>query len=261
MSKAVAKKESTEMVLADEMAELEGFGTEFEKDELAIPFLSVLQSMSPQVKKSDERYVDGAEEGHLFHTVLNRTFSKVYFIPCRFQHVVLQWKNRDTGGGLVASFEAGDPAIPAASQQERFMVVDDAPDTVLETTLQYVSLLFDEDMQPLGPGVISFKSSQLKYARRFNAALQARMLTRSDGSTFKAPIFSHVYSLQTFPERNDMGSWFSYKIGEGSVVSDSGMLRQALEFAKALREEKKVFVDNAVSDKSDESDESETLDI
>jgi len=246
MSKAIQEKQDTTLVQMNELSELEGFGTEFQKEELAVPFVSILQSMSPQLKKSNEKHVAAAEEGDLFHTVSNKAYKKLHFIPCKFQHALIQWRDRDAGaGGFVAAYEHGDPDIPAntkAADSQRLIVNDD-PTTYLENTLQYICLVFDEEGEPLGPSIISFKSSNLKYARRFNAALQSKMLSKSDGSKFRAPIFSHIYTLETRPERNDRGEWYSFKIGEGEFVKDPSALKDAMAFAESLAEDSKVFVE------------------
>tara|TARA_Y100001963_G_scaffold101588_1_gene139761 strand:- start:8027 stop:8800 length:774 start_codon:yes stop_codon:yes gene_type:complete len=242
MSKAVQKKDSTELML-DDLEGMEGFGAEFSKDETAIPFVKILQSMSPQCKKAEDEYVEGAEEGDLFHTVLNKSYKKMYFIPCRFQHTLIQWKNREQGGGFVAAYEVNDPAKPRTERQGNKDVCLDDPESYLENTMQYISLVYDEEGNELGPAVLSFKSSGLKYARRFNASLSAKKLRTSAGKEFRAPIFSHLYELTTMPERNDQGSWFSYKIGEGQVIKNPEALKEAMSFSKNLAEEKKVFVE------------------
>src|SRR4051812_45080055 len=41
---------------------------QFAQDDLAIPFLRVLQDLSPQVKKKDEAYVEGAEVGMFYES-------------------------------------------------------------------------------------------------------------------------------------------------------------------------------------------------
>ena len=210
--------------------------------------MKIIQSMSPQAKKTEEAYVPGAEEGDLFHTVLNKAYKKLYFVPCRFQHVHIQWKNREAGGGMVTAYENGDPSMPETFNVDNRDVVKDDPESYLENTLQYICMMFDEDHNNLGPAILSFKSSQLKYARRFNATLAQTKLKRGDGSEFRAPIFAHKWELSTTPERNDRGSWFSYSIGEKEFIKDPTQLKELMDFAKSLAEERKVFVDTEESE-------------
>ena len=65
---AVAVKEDTAMVAAQSEDSGSGF-EETSAESFAIPFLSILQSGSPQCKKSDGAYIKGAEEGMLFNSV------------------------------------------------------------------------------------------------------------------------------------------------------------------------------------------------
>lgn len=252
--KEVAKKDSTAVALADLLSDEAGFGTEFQKEELAIPFVKILQAMSNEVKKSEGEYVEGAEEGDLYHTVTNKAYKKLLFVPCRFQHLLNQWRTREAGGGFVAAFEAGDPAAPKTVKDEFRDVVVDNPETYIDNTLQYIGLVMDDDGNNLGPAVVSFKSTGLKIARRFNAAISAKKLRKSDGSEFRAPIFSHMYELTTKSERNAKGSWFSYEVGGGEFIKNPQLLTDAMDFAKSLAEERKVFVEAEESEPVEKDD-------
>ena len=67
-------------------AEIEAFGVaDFEADagagmenvtadDLQIPFLSILQSNSPQLDESEGKYIDGAKAGMILNTVTNEIF-------------------------------------------------------------------------------------------------------------------------------------------------------------------------------------------
>ena len=73
----MAKKELAE-TNGGELAAYEGFEdfsgegfAEVTSEDLAIPFLRVLAQLSPQVNKRDAAYVQGAEAGQMFNTVLN----------------------------------------------------------------------------------------------------------------------------------------------------------------------------------------------
>jgi hypothetical protein len=43
-------------------------------DDITIPRLAIVQSGSPQRKKKDEKYIEGAEEGMIFNTVTNTVY-------------------------------------------------------------------------------------------------------------------------------------------------------------------------------------------
>ena len=88
-SKKVAEAESSDIIPFDD--DLLSAGTGLEEagaDDYAIPFLRVLQSMSPQLKKSDGKYIQGAEEGMFFNTVTESIYDGtegVSIIPCAYK--------------------------------------------------------------------------------------------------------------------------------------------------------------------------------
>ena len=59
--------------------------------------------------------------------------------------------------------------------------------------------------------------SQIKKSRAWMTRMQNLTMARKDGTRFKAPMFSHVWTLTTKQETNDRGSWFGYFI-EGEPV-------------------------------------------
>ena len=70
-SKKVAKKEATELTVVsdDILFEDQGAGQEgIDSQDLMIPRITILQSMSPQVNKRDGKHVEGAEVGDIFNT-------------------------------------------------------------------------------------------------------------------------------------------------------------------------------------------------
>ena len=71
---------------------------ETSQESYAIPFLSILQSGSPQVKKSDGAYIKGAEEGMLIDSVTQTLFADgVEVIPCHYTQRFIEWGLREQG--------------------------------------------------------------------------------------------------------------------------------------------------------------------
>ena len=104
-SKQVKEAEASDLIPFDD--DLLSAGTGLEEasaDDYAIPFLRVLQSMSPQLKKSDGKYIQGAEEGNLFNTVTETLYDGtegVTIIPCAYKKKFIEWVPRESGGGFV----------------------------------------------------------------------------------------------------------------------------------------------------------------
>ena len=47
---------------------------EVDKDDFQIPFVRILQALSPQLKKSDASYIEGASQGDIFNTVTHQVW-------------------------------------------------------------------------------------------------------------------------------------------------------------------------------------------
>ena len=72
--KAVAKKTNGKLSteLAEAIAADAGTKMGFEEvttDDLQMPFVRILHAMSPQLKKSDASFIEGAVQGDIFNTV------------------------------------------------------------------------------------------------------------------------------------------------------------------------------------------------
>lgn len=216
-----------------------------DKDAYAIPFLSVLQSGSPQVKKSDGAYIKGAEEGFLYNSVTQEVISGeagVRVIPCYYTRRFVRWGAREMGGGFKAEYTADDPILSSAKVldgrsyfPEADGTVDPKKSDVLVDTRNHYVLIVREDGS-FSPAVISMTSSQLKKSRQWMSKMDGLKFTGKDGQVKTKPMFSHFYHLNTVPESNDSGSWFGYKITLGEEVSssDPGLYAAAKGFQKSI---------------------------
>ena len=99
----VAKKEDAPLAVID-FSNDAGMGMEnVDSDTFAIPFISVLQGLSPQIET-----VDGAKPGMLINTITNELFKEAVVIPCAFQRKFLRFVPRDEGGGFKGDFSPID---------------------------------------------------------------------------------------------------------------------------------------------------------
>jgi len=108
--KQVAKKSSSNnvAVLDDLIMKTAGQGLEnVTNDDITIPRLAIVQTNSPQRSKKDEKYIEGADEGHIFNTVSNELYAEgMTIIPCGYRKTYVEWVPREKGGGLVAIHDA-----------------------------------------------------------------------------------------------------------------------------------------------------------
>ena len=81
--------------LISEMATDSGLGlTNVTADDMQIPFLRILQALSPQLVKTNSDYIKGAEQGDIFNTVTHQVWKAeegITVVPCYFEQKLLGW--------------------------------------------------------------------------------------------------------------------------------------------------------------------------
>ena len=234
--KAVAKTKEAGLPanLEAEMAVDAGDGLQtIRTEDLAVPFLRILQKMSPQVSKRDGAYIQGAEEGMIMNTVTGEVWDAregVLVIPCAYNYKYIVWKPREDGGGLVSTHNRDD-ALPRTEKNERGQDITDEGNILTPTAEHYV-LLIDADGR-CEQAVIAMSSTQLKNSRKWNSLMAQQTIATKDGMR-PAPIYSRVYSLKTKVDSNDKGEWNSWDIELDGVLSEKEAYLVARTFSKAV---------------------------
>lgn len=119
-AKTTALADAPPSDIAAMMGDYNGAGVSTDAADVGIPFLYILQDLSPQVKKRGEKYVDGAEIGMIFNNQSMELFAGedgVLLIPCFFKKAQVEWISRDAGGGFVAEHPYNTPLL---GQAERY---------------------------------------------------------------------------------------------------------------------------------------------
>ncbi len=227
MANQVAKKEDAPLAISnDDLVAYAGQGVEdLGTEDLAIPFLNIIQSGSPQINKREGSYIEGATVGSLFNTVTSELFggdSGVEVIPCAYQRTLIEWVPRTQKGGFVASHDPESGILSRTTKNEKGQDVLENGNYLANTASHYVILLSPN----YGPthAVISMSSTQLKKSRRWNTTMVSQTVTLDDGTVKPKPSFASAYKVKTVPESNDYGSWYGYDIGERRDVSQSEFL-------------------------------------
>lgn len=200
--------------LAGMLAEDAGRGVASDPNEVGIPFVYILQDMSPQVKERNADYVSGAKPGLLFNNVTKEIYSQIEFIPCMFEAAMVEWKP-DRGG-----FAGKHPADTPLKNDIKLTQVEDKllpllPNgNLLQDTKYYYGWFrgVDAEGEPLGPwemGVIGMASSMIANSREWQA-LMRKVTIPNSGAV--APSFSSVYGLGTKLKTKNNNEWFVWTI-------------------------------------------------
>jgi hypothetical protein len=203
------------------------------QEDLGMPFLTILQSMSPQIKKTDPNYelkkIIGAGEGDIISNLSNAVLytqgrDPLKFIPCYHERLFVEWTPRNQGGGLV-KMHRNAGIINECVRNERGQDVLKNGNLIVTTSYIYGLIV---DAEGGKPAIIGMTSTQLKKAR---AWLNMAMSIRLAGMTTPPPFYSHVYSISTIAESNADGSWFGWKVEVAGQLNDPELIKRATKMA------------------------------
>ena len=237
MATAVAKKKEAKtelavmepnMFAADAGVGVNDLGTE----DLAIPFLKVLQKMSDELDDLD------AKAGDIYNTVTKEVVKGgdgVRVVNCAYNLQYIEWEPRGTGTGAPHQIYSADDKIPATQRgEDNKDYVVDGNGRYLERTAQHYVLVIDEDgitQQALLP----MKSTQFKKSKQWNSAMRSLKMKDSAGNLFTPPRFSHIWKLETVSEENKNGSWHGWQISKDGAIEDPNVYAEAKSFADSIQ--------------------------
>jgi hypothetical protein len=227
---------------ADMLAGSAGAGLESVRPEdLAMPMFRLLQSLSPETKKSDSAYVQGASEGQWYDTVGRAVYDSIVFIPSRYATHYIEWRPRKDGGGLVANHGPDRSALDRCTRDPE-TGRDITPDgnEIVATATWYgivVSGTIEGREVPLNKqAIITLSGTQQKVSRKWVSDAASIKLTAKDGRMFTPPLFSMAYKLGSTPTKNDQGSWSLASFERAGWVLDFDGGKELFDTAKAFSE-------------------------
>ena len=238
MATAVAKKKEAKTELAvmepNMFAADAGVGVnDLGSEDLAIPFIKVLQKMSDELDD-----LENAKAGDIYNTVTKEVVKGgdgVRVINCAYNLQYIEWEPRGTGTGAPHHIYAAGDEIPATQRgEDNKDYVVDGNGRYLERTAQHYILVVDEDgitQQALLP----MKSTQFKKSKQWNSAMRSLKMKDSAGNLFTPPRFSHIWKLETVSEENKNGSWHGWQISKDGVIEDPNVYAEAKLFAESIK--------------------------
>lgn len=188
----------------------------FERDDLALPFLRLLQKMSPEVDKRDAKYVEGASDGDFINTATGDLWDGtkgVLVVPIVHQRSITEWRPRKDGGGLVKD-HGSDMTVLKLLTKDPQTGRDVLPNghELVRASLYYLYVI-DEETGGFQSVALSLSATQLKKARRWNTLMETLSVRNpSNGKHFRPAPFYMTYKLTSVAESNDKGSWSGLKV-------------------------------------------------
>jgi len=234
---------SQELAL-DFMADV-GTGMEgADKDSFAIPFLRVLQKISPQVDEADAAYIEGAKGGLLFNSVTQELYPSVTFLPCAYQRRFLRWAPRGSDGGYKGEFM---PEAVAAMRDEGELVefegrlyfpledgsVNPKKCDFMADTRSHFGIVVNEETGAYSQVLLALSSTQIKKSKQLMSLLSAVKVKGPNGMV-TPPTWVNKITLTSAVESNDQGSWFGIKLAPAGFITDQDLYAAGREFHAAI---------------------------
>jgi hypothetical protein len=212
-------------------------------DDMSLPRLTIIQDLSPQRKKSEDAYIEGAEEGMLFNTSSNVLLGdSVLLVPCFFRSEYVAWKDRDQGGGFGVAANTEEEAEEWIKNQEQ----PDAWD--ISYTHQHFCLLVHPDSTEAKPHiedvVLSMSRSQLKPSRKWNTMVQ-----QSGGDRF-----ARAYKLSVVSDKSPKGAFFNWSAKQLGYVPEYIFKRAEAVYEAVKAGQKDVSRKAEVAERADAAD-------
>jgi hypothetical protein len=183
------------------------------RDDVLIPRLMISQGLSPEITKGDPKFIKGLSVGEFFNSLTGEVYGETLnVVPLFFFKQFIEFTPREQGGGIVAMYQH-EADIPAGTSYRLDQCKPGEKPAVTEFKNEMCLILKDSGVEPI---VVSFKSTGMKTAKKWNALMRQLNL----------PAYARAYTLAITTEKNDQGTWY------GANVTPSDFVPEAL-FAAA----------------------------
>jgi len=224
-----------------ELGQHSGKGMEAVKStDLAMPFLTILQVGSPQVKEGGGEYVEGAKPGLIFNTVTNATYDKIVVVPASYKTRYTEWKPRDSGGGLVRDWGEDGSMYMKIAPDDRGRRITPTGTNIVESATIFGLLHPSQERV-----IIAFSSTQRKKGRGWLTMAHNIRLDDGKGGKFNPPFFYMSYELSVVGESNQKGDWYGWRIvphkptkGPSKIEGGPAIFAEALKLAEDVKSQK-----------------------
>lgn len=247
----VVVKAPNAVVAAPDFLGAEDFGLGFEgadKESYAIPFIQILQKMSPLVDEDSPKRLEGAKAGMLYNTVSGQLYDvrnkPLTIVQAFYKRSFILWGARDGDGGFKGEItpEEYDAILKSGKVVEadgKGYVLDDKgeynpkkSDYYADTRSHYV-IVVDPETGEFMPAIVSLASTQIKPSKQLLTLLQGKKVDVG-GVKRTPPTFANVVKLTTVAQQNEKGSWALAKFDLDGLVLDRDLFESAKEFYRAI---------------------------
>jgi len=181
------------------------------RDDRSTPYLTLLQQNSPQCRDEADGGIEGARAGMFLNTATQELYDGreggVVVVPAYTQHLYIEYRPREEGGGFVGVHEANSEVVrEAKSRAAAFNRLSIGGNDLTEAF--YLFTVLTDFEEPTGGIVIPFTSTKIKAYKKWNTRASTLLLPRADGRRATPPIFAHQVRVKSRMEENQHGKFF-----------------------------------------------------
>lgn len=207
------------------------------KDDMIVPWLTLLQSNSPQVED------EGLTAGQFYNTVTKAVAANINFLPVHIEQAFVEWVPRTKGGGFVGLHAPNSQEVQGAIEDNggsKFGSLKIGENDLTETKYVYGLVLNEKGDEAEGFAVISFKKTAIQPFKSWVTAMRT-LLVGPPGQRKPVPLFANRARLGSVKQKNEKGSFFNFAIAplangwkESLVDPSSELFAEALKFREMV---------------------------
>lgn len=172
-------------------------------DDVSLPRLSLLQSMSPEATKNSPKYIEGAEPGMFMNSITKELYPEVNLINVFYSREWPIFRRREHGGGFIGkqdSAQAAEEFIQAHAEANNIEAVE---------TANHYCIMVNDEGEVIDKVLFGLTSTKLRFSRNWNSLIVGKEGAR----------FSYVWNIKAISESNKKGTWFSPAITTPPVIA------------------------------------------
>jgi|14BtaG_2_1085337.scaffolds.fasta_scaffold17167_3 hypothetical protein len=169
-------------------------------DDLTVPYISLLQSISKPCTKGSPEYVKGAEPGQFYNTVTKEVSDELLCANMFVNTVFSVNKKRQLGDDFQGEFALQEDAMEHLEAEGL-----NPSDYDIKENHKHTLALFDAETGNLeSAAIFSFRNTALKASRLWNTQILSAYPN--------ADRFAGIWRITPQTQSNNMGSWFTPNI-------------------------------------------------
>ena len=204
-----------------------------DQDDLALPFLKLLQNSSDETKKKHSSYVEGAEPGMFYNTVTKKLYDGakgIEVIPCFYKLTFPEWAPFERREGRPVSPDRGADVLSQTKKDASGKDVLSNGNIIIKTANHFIIILTESGIDK---ALVAMKSTQLKVSRGWNSMMKS-ISEKGKNGTFNPPSFSHIYQLRSTEVTGNF-TWYGYNVKLLRKVDNVDLYQQAKAFHTSIK--------------------------